>query len=36
MLSILLLWLVLSLLAAVLFWAACVVAKRTDKEMDDD
>ena len=36
MLSLLLLWLFLSLLASLLFWAACVVAKRTDKEMGND
>jgi len=36
MLSILFLWLFLSLLASLLFWAACVVAKRADKEMDDE
>ncbi len=36
MLSILFLWLLLSLLASLLFWAACVVAKRTDKEMGDE
>lgn len=36
MLSLLLLWLFLSLLASLLFWAACVVAKRTDKGLGDE
>jgi hypothetical protein len=35
MLSILLLWLVLSFVASLLFWAACVVSGRTDREMNE-